>query len=472
MGEKQDNHLIPPVETTEGGLKGFIAKTKRLLQEDLWTRDFSDEPWAKQQAYKHLRLLMSTGETIQRAQINEKAYGLTFISMLALIPGIAMVTAMFAGLGGRQLLDNTVRPLIMDNLVPSAGEQAYSYVENMVQNVNFGSLGVIGVLGVIYTVLNALKKIEMTFNDIMNSRRQRGKMEQFSRYWAMMTLGPILIGASVSIQGTVMGSEYVQDFLEVSIISNVVAFIVPIVMTCLAFTTLYWIMPSAHVSPLSAAYGGVIVGFIWEGAKRFYYAILSGSFQLNTIYGTLAVLPVTLTWIHITWIIVLIGAAVTYTHQNLRSLVEMRTKPDLCRKAREHLALFILYEVGRRFYVGEEPPTNQQIAEALRVSPNLIEESIAELEEGDFVRPTIDGDAEGYLPGQDMEHVRMGAVVKFLRERGDDEPTDSFLNASRDLMSLINGAETDFVAKFQNFSLRDLVHGASPASEPQPANAK
>lgn len=434
----------------------FISDARQLVNHDVWHKDFSSEPYWKRWCINQLRLILSTGEALGNKAINEKAHSLTFTTMLALIPGIALVTAFLAGLGGKEYLDETLRPLILKNLIPSQGEQVFDYVNTMVTQVSFGSLGAIGMTAILWSVLSALRKIEIVFNEIMNVRRPKGQLERLPIYWSLMTLTPLLLVASGALQAAVLNSSYMKLTLDYLPFLTTLLSIVPIVMTCLAFSLLYWKMHSARIDFSSALYGGLVIGLVWEGFKAVYFVMLAKSFQLNAIYGTLAVLPATLTWVYITWMLVLVGAAMAYARQNLDVLVNLKKRPNLSRLATERLDIWLLLAIAKPFQAQQEPPTQAELARQVGLTPDLVETALGRLEDAGFLR-TIDGPEVRFMPSKPVEMLNLGKVVAALRSDGDSLAEESMLLDSPGLQELFEAAEQVSIEVWEKKSIRDVL---------------
>jgi membrane protein len=433
----------------------IIARLKQFVSRGIWQADTQAFPWLHRLLMRVARLVLLTVEALDREKISLRAYALTYISLLALVPVLAIVAAVFKGMGGMNILEEHLNSLVLENIVPQAQTSISDFIMDMVGNVNFGSLGVLGVLGTIFTVLAAVKRIEDSFNEIMYARRTRSAFSRFSTYWSILTLGPLLLFGSLSLQTVVLKNVYVQKVLEISILNSAMVKAMPIVMTCLLFWALYQFIPNTRVNPISAMIGGICMGLVWEAAKATYYVSLAGSFRFNTIYGTLAVLPVTLLWLYLTWTIVLLGAVMTYTHQHLDSLLQTKTLPRLSHQATETLACRALLLVSRRFHAGKEPLSSREIAGELSVPPQLLDPILAELERGGFL-VEMAGEEGAFQPARSLDMVRLEAVVAYLRTNGDALPVADGENENP-IDPLLAAGEEALLERVSGKTMLDLV---------------
>ena len=234
------------------------------------------------------------------------AGNLAYVSLLSLVPLIAVVFALFAAFPMFSDVSVQLRHFIFANFIPATGDVIQRYIEQFVANSN--KMTAVGACGLIVTALLLMYSIDNALNTIWRSKRTRPKVYSFAVYWMILTLGPLLAGASLAI------SSYLN-----TVIDNVLR-IFPLVLSWLSFWLLYSIVPTTRVPNRDAVIGAFVAAVLFETGKKGFalYITMFPSYQL--IYGVLAVIPILFVWVYWTWCIVLLGAEITVTLGEYRKL--------------------------------------------------------------------------------------------------------------------------------------------------------
>ena len=182
--------------------------------------------------------------------------------------------------------------------------------------VNKGSITLFSVAIVIWAALALLSTIERTFNNIWHVPRGRNFLNRIINYWAILTLGPLLLGLGVYASAQYNTLAQLQKTLLTHIAPTVVSYIVAIV----AFFFLYYVLPNTKVQARAAMWGAAVAALVWIAAKSAFAYGVTELKLYSTVYGVMALVPMTVFWIYITWLIVLFGLQLTFTTQHLRSL--------------------------------------------------------------------------------------------------------------------------------------------------------
>lgn len=245
------------------------------------------------------------------------AGNLAYVSLLSLVPLIAVVFALFAAFPMFSEVSVQLKSFVFNNFVPAAGTVIQSYLEQFVANVN--KMTAVGVGGLIVTALLLMYSIDSALNAIWRSARKRPLVYSFAIYWMILTLGPLLAGASLAISSYVLSLHW-ATVSGVSGALDLLLRLFPLLLSCLAFWLLYSIVPTAQVAGRDALIGALVAGALFELGKKAFalYVTMFPSYQL--IYGVLAVIPILFLWVYWTWCIVLLGAEITATLGDYRRL--------------------------------------------------------------------------------------------------------------------------------------------------------
>ena len=254
---------------------------------------------------------------IDEDNMTTQAGNLAYVSLLALVPLIAVVFALFAAFPVFSDISVQLKNFIFTNFMPAAGNTLQRYLEQFVANVN--RMTAVGAVGLIVTALLLMHSVDTAFNTIWRSHKKRPLVYSFAVYWMILTLGPLLAGASLAISSYLLSLRWINVTGVTSLIDQLLR-VFPLLLSCIAFWLLYSIVPTRRVPPRDALVGALVAGLLFELGKKGFalYVTMFPSYQL--IYGVLAVIPILFLWVYWTWCIVLLGAEITATLDDYRQL--------------------------------------------------------------------------------------------------------------------------------------------------------
>lgn len=235
------------------------------------------------------------------------AAALSFSSVLAVVPMLALAYFSFSALGGFSRVEDLMEAYVIDNIAPSFAENLKGYIYQIKENVSAKTMGLFGLLAFAFTSIITISKIEKSLNIIWGVDKNRALLKKGILYWGLITMAPILLGASFYLSTKLM--TLIRIAGESGFFSFVTGSLLPILLSGLAFTALYWLLPNFRIRKRAAFASGFITAISFEIAKQlysYYAAIALG----NSFYGSLAVLPVFLVWLYVAWLIVLVGAEI------------------------------------------------------------------------------------------------------------------------------------------------------------------
>lgn len=387
-----------------------------------------------------------------------RASALTFSTLLAIVPLFALAFAVLKGLG----VQNTLEPFILEQ-VAAGSHEIVDQIVTYINNTQVASLGAVGLVTLVVTAVTLLANIEEAFNAVWGVRETRSLYRKFSDYLSVLVSGPLLLFAALSVTTTLQSQKVVQWLIGSTYFGNILVllfYLVPYVSIWLALVFLYLFIPNTKVRVRSAFVGGVIAGTLWQAAQWGYIHFQVGVAKYNAIYGTLALLPVFMVWLYASWIIVLFGVEVVYAHQHLGRLRQEVRVPSLSTAARERIALAAMVEIARAFFRDLPPWSAEGLAERLDVPERSLREILDRLVDGGWVAAGC-GEAPGYLPARELEHIGVVEFLASLRsqggephpERHGDDPLVS------DILGRVEGAVE---AAVDGISFRDLMEAERP----------
>ncbi|PRD38051.1 UNVERIFIED_CONTAM: UPF0761 membrane protein [Trichonephila clavipes] len=252
----------------------------------------------------------------QQDQIQVIGGYLTYISLLSLVP---LVTVMFSMLSAFPMFAEfrtNMEQFIYANVIPSRGDEIQAYLTQFIGNT--GSMTAVGILALVVLALLLIHNIDKTLNKIWRVTSRPRLVISFSIYWMILTLGPILFGLSIGVTSylvrlSALADDYTPGF------STLVLELVPYLMSLAAFFILYLVVPNLKVRVKHALWGALLAMVLFEFSKYGFALYVTHFTAYQTIYGALALLPILFVWVHLSWMVVLLGAELTALLQQRES---------------------------------------------------------------------------------------------------------------------------------------------------------
>ncbi len=321
-----------------------------------------------------------------------------------------------------QLVDKLIRNVAPQlNLeVKGDGAQAVAkrqeLVDNItgfISNIRTGTLGATGMIGLVLVAIMLLGNIEETFNDIWGVERGRTWFLRVVIYWAAITLGPVLLVLVVGLT-TVRNFEAAQDFLAgVPMLGMVFIWLAPFVIPILSFSVFYKLIPNTRVEWAAAFAGGLCGGTLWQLNNMFNVIYVSRVVTYSKIYGSLGILPIFLLGLYFSWLILLLGAQISYAFQNRKVYFQEKQAEGVNQRSREFIACRVMTYLAQQFQVGRAPAI-AEIAEALGVPTRLVSSVLSSLGHAQLVH---ESSAEGgtFSPARPLELITMDHILAAMR---------------------------------------------------------
>lgn len=247
----------------------------------------------------------------QQDQCLQTAGSLTFTTLLALVPFLTIVLMIFSAFPVFTDLSSQFKVFLLTNLVPSfAGKIITVYMRQFSENAT--RLTAVGVASLLVTAWMMILTIERTFNEIWRVKEPRPLFRRVVLYWAAMTLGPFLLGGSLSLTSWFLAES--ADYVHyVPYVGRALLDSVPWLLSALAFSLLYYSVPNCHVPWRHALIGGAVGSILFELVKKGFAMYIKAFGSYKMVYGAFASIPIFLLWVYVVWSTVLFGAVLTAT---------------------------------------------------------------------------------------------------------------------------------------------------------------
>lgn len=353
-------------------------------------------------------------------RVMTKAAALTYSSLLAIVPILAVVFAIARGFGYNKYIEIWFRSALSTQ--PQVAEMIIGFVNSYLIHTQSGIFLGVGLLFMLYTVLMLVSNIEDTFNEIWQVKKSRSVFRTFTDYLAMFFVFPILIvlSSGISIFLATM-ADHVPDFLMLGSAVRLLIDLIPYVLMSALFIALYVFMPNTKVNLKHVIVPGVLAGIAMQ-ALQFVYIhsqlFLSG---YNAIYGSFAALPLFMLWMQISWTICLFGAELCYTNQNLDYYDYDAHSGEISHRYKLLLLMLLMSRICRRFAEGKKPYSVNELREETTIPIRFVNDLLYELiAAGMLIEVTSDEKSEEsrFMPAEDIHNMTLGMMIDRVEAQG------------------------------------------------------
>jgi len=237
------------------------------------------------------------------------ASALTFTSLLSIVPLMSLSFTVLSAFPVFGEFAMQIEDFLFKHFVAASGEVIHEYLQSFVQQAS--QLSVIGLTFLFVTAVLLLFTIEQALNKIWRVRAKRKGIAAFLLYWAVLTLSPILLGASMAVSSYVFSLPFIAGTAEsIGLSKTLVLTYAPFLLSAFGFTLLYVAIPNCFVSLWHGLVGGFFAAFLFEVAKYGFTFYITNFPTYELLYGALATIPIFFIWMYVSWIIILLGAEV------------------------------------------------------------------------------------------------------------------------------------------------------------------
>jgi len=364
-------------------------------------------------ALRLLRFPYAILRDLSRGQINLYAMGLVYATLLSMVPLIAFAFAVLKAFGAHRDLE----PIILEFFKPvgaSAGELTHR-VMVFADNVSTGVVGSLGLALLLWTLLGTIKKVEDGFNFLWRVEHARSFARRVTEYVALLIVGPIVVVSFIGLSHNALETatagfgRYMPFWdrltgwtLEVS----------PYVMVTAIFTAVYMFVPNTKVKWKPALVGGLTAGVLWAAVGKVFTALVVFSTRLTIVYAGFAIIVAALLWTYFGWLILLIGAQLSFYVQHRNYLRLGLTELRLSAVQREQLTLKVMYLIARAYHEGKTRWSVDGLAHELGMPGIAISRIVNSLEAAKLVTLTDD---EHLLPARDLGKISLQEILDIAR---------------------------------------------------------
>lgn len=398
--------------------------------------------------------------------LQTQAANLTFNTLLALVPALALIFAIGSGFGLHDLLKEQLFRYFpaQREAIQTTLQFVDSYLSQSTEGVFVG----VGIIVLLYTLISLLYSIEYSFNFIWGIKKERTLYQKFTDYMAICLLIPILIilasGVSLFIS-TVFQADVHIPFLTPVV--NVFLDLFPLLLIWLAFSLSFLLIPNTKVKFKYAAVAGAVSAI---GFQILELLFLNGQIYVtkyNAIYGSFAFLPLLLVWMQFSWVILLGGATLTYSMQNVFAYNYMADSSNVSNNYMRKVAVVLGAIIVGRFARDEAPLTCNEMALRFNLPMRLVTSLVDRLHSIGMVSyVSLDHDRIGIAPAHEISRMSAGSLLRALDSFGDSGFIPHFDSSYADISQMVDSWENSEWTEADSVLLKDIpVNPPAPPSQ-------
>ncbi len=384
-----------------------------------------------------IKLWSHCARLLRANRAGQQAAALAYHTVFGLVPLAIVLLLIFQLFPTHQDIADRIKYFTYDQLnltyvevpdpqVPGQMILLTDYINGLVgdffKGVNTGSITIISVVIVIWAAIALLNTIERAFNNIWHVGRGRNFLHRIINYWALLTLAPLLLGVGIYVSGRFAIADYLNKDVftggkENQFISSVTPLLTAYFIASAAFFLFYYILPNTKVKARAAISGAMVAGIVWIGAKNAFGYYLTVSKMYQTVYGVLALIPLSVLAIYITWLIVLFGLQLTFTTQHLKTLdaaeIAAARKTERNFIANDITVINILRLIAEAFEAGKPPVKAEVICTQLDVPAEFGQRILSHLADAGLIVQTSEP-SNGYLPAKTPSAIRLSDISQIV----------------------------------------------------------
>ncbi len=385
-----------------------------------------------------------------------KSMSLTYSTVLALVPAIALLVAIGRGFGLQDYLQNELYYFFPSQ--HKAISTALSFVDSYLSQASQGVFVGVGIIVLLWTVISLLSYIEDAFNSIWDVKTSRTIYQKVTDYIAICMMVPILMICSSGL--SIFMSTTIQDNLSLPFLTpliNVILEISPLFLAWLAFTLSFFLIPNKKVSFRYAAISGLLCAVAFQILQLLFVNGQIYVSKYNAIYGSFAFLPLLLIWLQLSWMLLLCGCVLTYSLQNVFTFNFMGDIRGVSDNMWHSVSLIVMTIVVKRFLKKEKPLTMVEIASSYNLPIRMVGRVSETLVNAGLVyRVKIRNGVYGLTPAREVEDFNVEEFFRIYDGTGETKIIPDFEEIYADLLDILNPISEKAYLSFSSLLLRDL----------------
>lgn len=392
-----------------------------FIRYDMWRRTATEfDGFFQRLGYEIIRTIVLVVRGFTSKNLNDKAKSLTYSLIFAIIPILAMIVAVAKGFGVADVIEQQLNHSFLGetNLVPTIMEMVQRYLDTAQDGLFIG----IGLVILLWAVYSFFQSVETAFNRIWNVKNSRSILRQVTTYIAILVLIPVLIvcsaGINIIVHTTVESTIHIaaiRDFLQTSGVK-----FFQFVIVWLLFTGMYIAVPNTKVRFISAFIPGVLMGTLFQLLQMLSVYLIAMLSRTSIVYGAFATIPILMTWLQYTSLLILIGAEMSYAIQNNEEFEYEQDLNTMSRRYKDFIMLYLLSVIIARFENDEAPLTAHELAIRDHLPIRLVNRLLGRMTETGILREVYveNKEEKTFQPALDTHKISVGMVISRIDKQG------------------------------------------------------
>ena len=383
-----------------------------FVRYDMWRRTTTElDTWYKRLGYRIIRTIALVVRGFTSKNLNDTAKALTYSLIFAVVPILAMIVAIAKGFGVADVIETQLNASFLGEtgMVPTIMAMVQRYLETAQGGLFIG----IGILILLWAVYSFFQSVETAFNRIWNVKKSRSILRQVTTYIAIVVLIPVLIICSAGI--TIAVNSTVGELEGVEMLQFVIVW--------LLFTVMYIAVPNTKVKFISALIPGILMGTLFQLLQMLSVYLIAFLSRTSIVYGAFATIPILMTWLQYTSLLILIGAQMSYAIQNNEEFEYEKDVNTMSRRYKDFIMVYLLSVIIKRFEADEVPLTAHELAIRDNLPIRVVNQLLSRLVETGILREVYveDKEEKTFQPSLDTHKISVGMVFERIESQGSEE---------------------------------------------------
>lgn len=435
-----------------------ITRYWKFLTNDIWRITDNEVTKLKYTLYTIIKTVYLTIDRFMKDNLSNRASALTYSTLLAIVPILAILFAIARGFGFANLVEHQLHGIFGG--VNDTTETILRFVDSYLAQAKSGVFIGIGLVMLLWTVLNLTNNIEYAFNKIWQVNKQRNMYRKITDYFSMFLLLPILIVVSggLNIFMTTFLKE-MENYIMLAPFFKFLVRLIPFALTWGMFTALYIFMPNTKVKFKPALIAGILAGTLFQFFQILYISSQLWVTKYNAIYGSFAAIPLLLLWLQMSWTICLFGVELSYASQNVHTFSFEKDTRNISRRYRDFVTILILSLIIKRFSNNGKPYTAVELSETHRIPVNLTNSILFQLQEIKLIHEVMTDEKNDditYQPSIDPNKLTLAVLLERMDCYGSEnfkvDREDEFLDEWQTVVKI----KDEYYRKADTILLKDL----------------
>jgi membrane protein len=385
-----------------------------------------------------IKLWIHCFRLLKKNRSGQQAAAMSYYTMFGLVPLAVVMLMVFQFLpaykdAGQKIKDAVYSQLHLSTIEypdpanPNSNIKLTDNLDAIVAKVftgfNQGTIAILGAVLIIFAALMMLLTIEGAFDQIWGVGRGRSIVHRIVNYWALLTLGPLLLATAIYVATKYAAINQIQK----TVLSHTAPAVVSYLSSVAGFFLLYLLLPNTKVKVRAAIWGAVIAALVWMLAKWGFKLYVVKFIPYNEVYGVLGLIPLGVFWIYLSWFIVLFGLQLTYTTQHISTLdaaeIAAAQKQEDYFIANDLTIMNMVGEIASAFKAGDGAVEAGTISNKLNMPPEFAEKVLSHLvAKGILIR--VSEPKDGFLPAKSPDDMKLSEIAAAISLAGFGQSAD------------------------------------------------